>query len=127
MTEIEEAVARVGMSLVDSQIITAYGDGRLHAMTLLSTIRQSLGPSYRMKSDREIAHIVVSVLGAVREPSAKALKAAFVEMNKTPSGTWKAMKADNATPRALFDAKMTPRWSAMIDALIEEVTAEAGR
>lgn len=50
------------------------------------------------------------------EPTPKMLKAAFAAMNATPSGEWKRMKAENKTPREIFDAKMRPRWSAMLAA-----------
>lgn len=63
-----------------------------------------------------------AVLMAVREPDDRMLKAAFVEMNRTPGGTWKRMKAENATPREMFDAKERPRFTAMIDAILNEET-----
>ena len=50
------------------------------------------------------------------EPTPKMLKAAFAAMNATPSGEWKRMKAESKTPRELFDAKMRPRWVAMLAA-----------
>lgn len=53
---------------------------------------------------------------AMREPTEAMLRGGFVAMNETPGGTWKAMKAEGATPRRLFDVKMAPRWRAMIDA-----------
>ena len=51
-----------------------------------------------------------------REPTDKMLKAAFVAMNQTPAAEWKAMKAANLSPRAISDAKMAPRYRAMISA-----------
>jgi hypothetical protein len=51
-----------------------------------------------------------------REPTEAMLKAAFVAMNETPSGTWKRMKAEGQTPRRMFDVKMAPRYRAMIAA-----------
>lgn len=51
-----------------------------------------------------------------REPTEAMLKAAFVAMNDTPSGTWKRMKAEGVTPRRMSDVKMAPRYRAMIDA-----------
>lgn len=59
-----------------------------------------------------------AALTAIREPSEGTLRAAFVAMNETPGGTWKRMKAENATPRRLFDVKMVPRWQAMIDHIL---------
>ena len=50
------------------------------------------------------------------KPTDKMLKAAFVAMNQTPAGEWKAMKAANLSPRAISDAKMAPRYRAMISA-----------
>lgn len=50
------------------------------------------------------------------EPTDAMLKAAFVAMNETPSGTWKRMKEEGVTPRRLFDVKMVPRYRAMIAA-----------
>lgn len=55
-----------------------------------------------------------AALSATREPTESMLDAAFVAMNKTPSGTWKRMKAEGQTPRRIFDVKMAPRWRAMI-------------
>lgn len=52
------------------------------------------------------------------------LKAAFAEMNRTPGGAWKAMKASGAPPRALFDAKMRPRWAALLAAAPPPPVAE---
>ena len=51
-----------------------------------------------------------------REPTGSMLKAAFAAMNATPSGTWKRMKAEARHPIQIFNAKMRPRWSAMIGA-----------
>lgn len=51
-----------------------------------------------------------------REPTEAMLKAAFVAMNDTPSGTWKRVKAEGQTPRRLSDVKMAPRYRAMIAA-----------
>lgn len=64
--------------------------------------------------------VVRAILQAMREPSEGMLHAAFVEMNATPSGTWKALKAANVSPERLFVAKMRPRWQAMIDRLLAE-------
>jgi hypothetical protein len=50
------------------------------------------------------------------EPTDAMLKAAFVAMNETPSGTWKRMKEEGVTPRRMFDVKMAPRYRAMIAA-----------
>lgn len=50
------------------------------------------------------------------EPTEAMLKAAFAAMNATLSGEWKRLKAENKTPREIFDAKMRPRWSAMLAA-----------
>lgn len=50
------------------------------------------------------------------EPTEAMLKAAFVAMNETPSGTWKRMKEEGVTPRRLFDVKMAPRYRAMLAA-----------
>ena len=49
-----------------------------------------------------------------REATDKMLRAVFVAMNQTPAGEWKAMKAANLSPRAISDAKMAPRYRAMI-------------
>ncbi len=51
-----------------------------------------------------------------REPTGAMLKAAFAAMNATPSGTWKRMKAEARHPIQIFNAKMRPRWSAMLSA-----------
>ena len=51
-----------------------------------------------------------------REPTGAMLKAAFAAMNATPSGTWKRMKAEARHPIQIFNAKMRPRWSAMLAA-----------
>jgi hypothetical protein len=52
-----------------------------------------------------------------REPTEAMLKAAFVAMNRTPGGEWKRMKAEGKSPREIFDAKMRPRYAAMIASL----------
>ena len=57
---------------------------------------------------------------AFREPTADMIHAAFVEMNRTPSGEWKRMKVDGLSPKDQFVAKMRPRWIAMIDAALKE-------
>lgn len=67
--------------------------------------------------DRDEARAAIAVMEI---PTEGMLRAAFVEMNKTPSGTWKAMKAANETPRALFDAKMVLRFTAMISAALKD-------
>lgn len=67
----------------------------------------------------------VAAIEAMREPTEAMLKAAFVAMNATPSGTWKAMKAEGVTPRRLFDVKMAPRFRAMIDAALAVAPVEA--
>jgi hypothetical protein len=67
------------------------------------------------EADRAEARAAIE---AMREPTEEMLKAAFVAMNETPSGTWKAMKAEGVTPRRLFDVKQAPRWRAMIDAAL---------
>lgn len=59
-----------------------------------------------------------AALEAVREADDLMLKAAFAEMNRTSGRTWKQMKAGNATPREMFDAKERPRFTAMIDAIL---------
>lgn len=65
-----------------------------------------------------------AVLFAVREPDGKMLKAGFAAMNATPSGTWKRMKAEARHPIQIFNAKMRPRWSAMIDAILADGKGE---
>lgn len=62
-----------------------------------------------------------AALKAIREPSDRAIHSAFVAMNNTPSGTWKAMKATGGLPpAAIFKAKMIPRWQAMIDHILAD-------
>lgn len=55
-----------------------------------------------------------------REPTPAMLKAAWTTMNQTPGGEWKRLKAAGLPPRELFDAKMIPRWRAMVDAAEKE-------
>ena len=54
-----------------------------------------------------------------RDPSPAMLKAAWSAMNATPSGEWKRLKASGASSRELFDAKMIPRWQAMVDHIVK--------
>lgn len=44
---------------------------------LIQSIRTRLGPTYAMKSDREIGHIVRAVLAEIREPSESMVEAAY--------------------------------------------------
>lgn len=61
-----------------------------------------------------------------REPTGAMLKAAFSAMNATPSGTWKRMKAEARHPIQIFNAKMRPRWSAMLAAAPASPLPEGG-
>ena len=61
-----------------------------------------------------------------REPTGAMLKAAFAAMNATPSGTWKRMKAEARHPIQIFNAKMRPRWSAMLAAAPASPLPEGG-
>lgn len=79
-----------------------------------------------MLSERKARSAVIAVLESVRDMPPVAMKAAWVAMNETPSGTWKRMKAEKLAPKELFAAKMGPRWSAALDALIAEVRADEG-
>jgi len=83
----------------------------------LTAIRTVLGP---MTSEAKCREVYEAVLLSVREPSAKMLHAGFVSMNQTPSGEWKRLKAAKLSPKELFVAKMTPRFTAMIDGLLAE-------
>lgn len=74
------------------------------------TINEELREEYRRYARAAIE--------AMREPSSSMLKAAFVAMNETPGGEWRRMKAENLSPREIFDAKMVPRWQAAIDAAL---------
>jgi hypothetical protein len=66
--------------------------------------------------------MVRAVLLAIREADDRMLNAAFNEMNMTPGRTWKAMKAAHASEREIFHAKHKPRYTAMIDAILNERT-----
>ena len=61
-----------------------------------------------------------AALQAIRVPDDRMLRAAFVEMNRTPGRTWKQMKSEAKTEREIFDAKTRPRHTAMIDAILNE-------
>jgi hypothetical protein len=63
-----------------------------------------------------------AALEVLREADDKMLNAAFKEMNLTPGKTWKAMKASRASEREIFHAKHKPRYTAMIDAILNEKT-----
>lgn len=60
-----------------------------------------------------------NALNALMEPTEGMLKRSFAAMNETPSGEWKRLKAAGLTERQLFDAKMRPRYTAMIRAAKE--------
>jgi len=66
--------------------------------------------------------MVRAAFETAREASDGMLNAAFDEMNLTPGKTWKAMKASHASEREIFHAKHKPRYTAMIDAILNEKT-----
>lgn len=93
-------------------------------MTMLEKMAQRIADTClisergdRMESAREIAR---AALLAIREPSEGMLRAAFVEMNRTPGRRWKQMKSEAKPEREIFDAKERPRFTAMIDAILAD-------
>ncbi len=71
------------------------------------------------REDRMSMQQARAAIEAMREPTEAMLHAGFVAMNQTPSGRWKAMKAEGVTPRRLFDVKMAPRYRAMLYAALK--------
>lgn len=60
-----------------------------------------------------------AVLDELMTPTEGMLKQSFAAMNDTPSREWERLKAAGLTKRQMFDAKMRPRYTAMIKAAKE--------
>jgi hypothetical protein len=110
MTTMLEKMARAAA-------MTAVGD-LPHGETTAEGLWEWMSDDQR---DKMVA-IARAALDAIREADDKMLNAAFKEMNLTPGKTWKAMKALRASEREIFHAKHKPRYTAMIDAILNEKT-----
>ncbi len=80
-------------------------------------------PEYDGLNQDQWRDMARAAIEAMREPTETMLHDAFVAMNETPSGTWKAMKAAGTSPRCMFDVKMAPRYRAMITAALKDTGA----
>jgi hypothetical protein len=88
-------------------------------MTPTAAVRSILGDPSGTLSEARCREVVVAVLRAVREPSEKV----------AANGQWVQLDTVNPPVTLCVEANIRARkiYTAMIDALIEEVTAEAGR
>lgn len=87
-------------------------------------IRTSLGPSYSMKSDREIDRIVLAVLEGLRVPSADAMNCLYVEDWPSDWERGKLMQRDQGSDVVPFSSgaeTIAGQYQRFIDALIAQV------